>query len=121
MIGDPRIPLAGSDRSANARFERVTELVSSFSSSQIVSPKLVTIPVWMKLSGYSRTRVFAELATGQLRAKKLGRRTLIDLEHGMKRIAALPDATYRPAQGACSCGGDVSDNRPMVAASNGLR
>ncbi|WP_287994846.1 hypothetical protein [Acidiphilium sp.] len=47
---------------------------------------------WTAISGISRTRTYTLLATGQLRAKRVGNRTLVDVRHGLTWLAAQPDA-----------------------------
>lgn len=45
---------------------------------------------WTKISGMSRTGTYSEIANGNLRAKKQGKRTLIDVRHGLAWIDSLP-------------------------------
>jgi hypothetical protein len=54
-----------------------------------------TIKQWNGASGFGNTTTYQWIAAGKLRAKKAGRRTLIDIEHGLKVIEALPDADIR--------------------------
>jgi len=58
------------------------------------TPKYATIPTWCAISGQSRTRAYAALASGELRAVKDGRRTLIDVDAGLERMRSLPPATF---------------------------
>jgi hypothetical protein len=58
-------------------------------------PAFATEPTWRAISGMSRTRTYIELAAGNLRAKKLGKRLLIDVPHGLAFLAALPDAKFK--------------------------
>jgi hypothetical protein len=56
--------------------------------------KYAPIPKWCsEISGMNRTATYAALAEGSLRAIKLGRRTLIDVPHGLAWLASLPAAT----------------------------
>lgn len=55
-------------------------------------PRYATIQTWCAISGQSRTRAYAALATGDLRAVKDGRRTLIDVDAGLERMRNLPAA-----------------------------
>ena len=57
--------------------------------------KYATIPDWCSLSGMRRTTTYIEIARNNLRAVKLGGRTLIDVEHGLEWMASLPAATIR--------------------------
>ncbi len=60
-----------------------------------VVPKYVAIPDWVKMSGMGRTKTFHHIGTKDLRAVKLGSRTLIDVDHGLKWMASLPEAEIR--------------------------
>ena len=56
-----------------------------------------TIPDVEKRAGIGRTLVYSEIAAGRLKARKVGRRTVIldaDLQAWLK---ALPDFSPRPA------------------------
>jgi hypothetical protein len=44
----------------------------------------------------SRSSAYQALGRGDLRAIKLGTRTLIDVQHGLAWLARLPTATVRP-------------------------
>lgn len=59
-------------------------------------PAYATVPEWCRLSGVGRSRTYELLGTGQLRAKKLGARTLIDVAHGLAWLDSLPVAAVRP-------------------------
>lgn len=48
---------------------------------------------WCALSGLGKTRSYQLLRDGDLKAKKIGRRTLIDLDAGMAWLARQPDWT----------------------------
>lgn len=58
-----------------------------------MTPKYATIPDWTKLTGQSRTSTYLDIGRGNLRAIKLGKRTLIDVEHGLAYLARMPAAT----------------------------
>lgn len=60
-----------------------------------ILPRLAPIPRWCAISGMSRSGTYDALARGQLRAKKLGGKTLIDVPHGLAWLESLPDATFR--------------------------
>jgi hypothetical protein len=59
------------------------------------SVKFATIKDWEAISGMRGTMTYQWLAAGRLRAKKLGKRTLIDVEHGLAAIRKQPDADIR--------------------------
>ena len=59
-------------------------------------PKYAPISGWTEISGMSRTTTYEWLGRGDLRAIKLGTRTLIDVEHGLAQLASLPQAQIRP-------------------------
>jgi hypothetical protein len=51
-----------------------------------------TIRVWCRLTGMSRSVTYQELGRGNLRAKKVNGRTLIDFPHGLAWLRSRPDA-----------------------------
>ncbi len=59
-------------------------------------PAYATVPDWCALSGMSRSGSYEALGRGDLRAVKLGSRTLIDVQHGLAWLASLPAAAVRP-------------------------
>ena len=63
-------------------------------------PKFATIPGWCRLSGMCRTRTYIELGTGNLRAVKLGQRTLIDVPSGLRWLDSLPAPQIRAPKAA---------------------
>lgn len=54
-----------------------------------------TIAAWCRLSGMGRSASYEALGRGDLRAIKLGSRTLIDVPHGLAWLATLPSASVR--------------------------
>jgi hypothetical protein len=54
-------------------------------------PRYASINVWCELSGLGRTSTYAAIRRGELRAKKFGKKTLIDLQQGLEWLASLPD------------------------------
>lgn len=56
------------------------------------TPHYAPIPGWCGISGMSRTATYEALGRGDLRAIKLGARTLIDVEHGLAWLASQPTA-----------------------------
>lgn len=67
------------------------------SRAGLVTPRFSTIARWCDLSGMSRTGTYREIGNGNLIAKKLGKRTLIDVQAGLAWLAALPSADIRNA------------------------
>jgi hypothetical protein len=59
------------------------------------SPKFATIDNWIALSGMGRRSVYDYLGTGELKAIKLGGRTLIDVEAGLSWLRSLPAPVIR--------------------------
>lgn len=57
-----------------------------------VTPKFATIADWCSLTGMGRSVVYEALARGDLQAVKLGKRTLIDVDHGLAWLRSLPIA-----------------------------
>lgn len=58
-------------------------------------PRYATIQNWTGMSGMGRTTTYDEIGRGNLRAIKVGARTLIDVEHGFAWLASLPPASIR--------------------------
>ena len=59
-------------------------------------PAYATISDWCALSGMGRSVTYEAVGRGDLRAIKLGTRTLIDVTHGLAWLGGLPAATIRP-------------------------
>ena len=57
-----------------------------------VTPRYAPISDWCSLSGMGRSSVYEALGRGDLKAIKLGVRTLIDVEHGLAWLASMPAA-----------------------------
>lgn len=57
-----------------------------------IEPKFAPVPQWCALSGMTRTATYAALGRGDLRAIKQpgGRRTLIDVDHGIAWLRSQP-------------------------------
>ena len=67
----------------------------------IPEPKYAPIPNWCGISGMSRTGTYNALGRGDLKAIKLGNRTLVDVEVGLAWLRAQPAAQVRaPAKPA---------------------
>jgi hypothetical protein len=67
-----------------------------------IEPKYATIPTWLVLSGMTRTSTYAALGRGDLVAIKQpgGRRTLIDVEHGLAYLRSQPPVLLGAAKAA---------------------
>jgi excisionase family DNA binding protein len=63
-----------------------------------MQPKFASIQDWLKISGLGRTTVYHLIAEGKLKAIKAGTRTLIDVEHGLVWLHALPPADIKCAR-----------------------
>ena len=55
----------------------------------------LSIQEFCRWSGIGRTNVYEQIARGELRARKLGRRTLIPLDEAERWLAHLPCTTAR--------------------------
>jgi len=65
------------------------------------APYYVTIPVWCARSGMSRSGTYAELGRKNLKAIKVGSRTLINFNAGIAWMSSLPAAQIQaPRQAA---------------------
>lgn len=62
----------------------------------IQHPARATVAGWCDVSGMGRSATYEALGRGDLRAVKLGSRTLIDVAHGLAWLDSLPPATVRP-------------------------
>lgn len=59
------------------------------------SPKFATIEDWCAISGMSRRVTYDKLGSQELKAIKVGGRTLVDVEHGLAWLASCPPAIIR--------------------------
>ncbi len=59
------------------------------------TPKYGTIDAWCDHTGMGRRSVYDYLGSGELRAIKVGARTLVDFEHGLAWLASRPPAVIR--------------------------
>lgn len=50
-----------------------------------------TMPDWCALSGMRPSKTYDELSRGNLRAKKIGTRLVIDVQHGLAWLRTLPE------------------------------
>jgi len=71
----------------------VTNTSSSTSLAGAAYPAYATVPGWCAISGMKRTTTYYEISRGNLRAIKLGARTLLDVGHGLAWLATLPLVT----------------------------
>lgn len=58
-------------------------------------PKYGSIDRWVEESGVGRRKTYDMLASGELRAIKNGKRTLVDFDHGFGYLASLPPAVIK--------------------------
>ena len=66
--------------------------------------KYAKLPDWYRISGMRQTATYDALARGDLKAIKLGGKTLIDVEHGLSWLASQP--AWRPS-------GPVASNKSV--------
>lgn len=59
------------------------------------TPKFAPLPQWCALSGMSRTATYNALGRGDLKAIKVGSRTLLDVDAGLSWLQSLPAAQIR--------------------------
>ncbi|WP_428487219.1 helix-turn-helix domain-containing protein [Rhodopila sp.] len=59
------------------------------------TPKFTTIDNWIVMSGMGRRSVYEYLGSGELKAVKVGSRTLIDVEAGLAWLRSRPPAVIR--------------------------
>ena len=64
------------------------------------TPKFAPFPQWCALSGMSRTASYNALGRGDLKAIKVGTRTLIDVDAGLDWLRSLPPAQIRAPRAA---------------------
>ena len=65
-------------------------------SNGTATAKFGTIDTWIALSGMGRRATYDALGRGDLRAVKVGTRTLINIEKGLAWLESLPLAQIRP-------------------------
>jgi hypothetical protein len=58
-------------------------------------PAFATIDSWCAISGLGRRVTYDELGRGNLKAIKVGARTLIDVPHGLAWLRSRPAAVIR--------------------------
>jgi hypothetical protein len=63
-------------------------------------PKFVSLPHWCIISGMSRTASYYALGRGDLKAIKIGSRTLIDVDAGITWLRSLPAPAIRAPKAA---------------------
>ncbi len=73
------------------------------SGSYDLEPAFASIDDWCAISGMSRRTTYERLGSEELRAIKLGSKTLVDVPHGLSWLRSLPPAVIkapRPRQQA---------------------
>ena len=74
-----------------------------------VTPRYAPIQQWCALSGMGRTRTYEEAGNGNIRIIKVGRKSLVDVPHGLAWLDMLPEAKLRvPLHSARSSGSDAA-------------
>ena len=63
--------------------------------TESLEPLVVSVQEAERITGHGKTRLYEELAKGNIIAKKSGTRTLIIFDSLRKYIKALPNATFR--------------------------
>lgn len=63
--------------------------------TESLEPLVVSVQEAERITGHGKTRLYEELAKGNIIAKKSGTRTLIIFNSLRKYIKALPNATFR--------------------------
>lgn len=56
----------------------------------VASPEFTTIDGWCALTGMGRTATYEAIQRGDLTARKVGRRALVDVPEGLKWIRSRP-------------------------------
>lgn len=64
-------------------------------TSPAVEPLAAPIPAACLIAGISRTELYRALGRGDIKAVKMGRRTLILMDSLRAYLASLPPATFR--------------------------
>jgi hypothetical protein len=67
---------------------------------EMPNPKFAPLPQWCAISGMSRTGSYNALGRGDLKAIKVGSRTLIDVDAGLAWLRSLPPARVRAPNAA---------------------
>lgn len=65
-------------------------------------PAYAPIEEWGRISGLSRRVTYDLLGTGELRAIKRSRSTLVDVQHGLAYLRSLPAAKIRAPRKAAA-------------------
>ena len=64
-------------------------------STNVVAPRAVTIDRFGKTYGPGRSLTYQLIADGKIKARKIGRKTVIDVESADHWFANLPEADIR--------------------------
>jgi hypothetical protein len=72
-----------------------TNRTSSESTSPAPTPRFGTIDCWCAISGMGRRATYDALGRGDLRAVKVGTRTLINIEKGLAWLESRPAAQIK--------------------------
>ncbi len=72
------------------------EMKKALKRSGAITPAFATIDDWQTISGMRRRSTYEALGRGDLRAIKVGGRTLVDVEFGLAWLRSRPPAAIRP-------------------------
>lgn len=86
---------SGTQETAPNRAMCRAEAVGAVVSDDWVRAKYASIPDWCRMSGMSRTGTYDAVGRNELKAIKVGARTLIDVEAGLAWMRSLPSAQIR--------------------------
>lgn len=67
---------------------------------EMLIPKFAPLPQWCALTGMSRTATYNALGRGDLKAVKVGTRTLLDVDAGLAWLRSQPVAQIRAPKAA---------------------
>ena len=59
-------------------------------------PRYASVADWCGLSGIGKTTTYALLSAGALKAIKVGKRTLVDVQAGLDWMQSQPAAQFQP-------------------------
>jgi hypothetical protein len=80
--------------------DRRSRAHASTQAAALPDAKFAPLPHWRVISGMSRTATYYALGRGDLKAIKVGARTLIDVEAGLAWLRSLPAAEIRAPRAA---------------------
>ena len=78
--------------------QSATKILGRWASNAGSAPKYASVLNWCDITGMGRTNTYHALARGDLRAIKVGKKTLVDVDHGLAWLASMPRADIRVGQ-----------------------